>query len=192
MNRWEGIFKYDESVPSCVIRDYDVIIINQFGAESIRSRKGSHAGRMSKRGYWEASYNSFLYKMHRIVWEIHNGEIPKHMYIDHIDGDKGNNKIDNLRLVDSKLNSRNSIRKRSSTGFKGVYLYKVNGVVVAYRAGYDDLDKKKHLKYFYFRDFNNDEELTFFVACEWRIHQLQLLNLAGAGYTDRHIYGETK
>jgi hypothetical protein len=36
---------------------------------------------------------------HRIVWEQHNGPIPKGMHIHHIDGVKTNNNIDNLSLV---------------------------------------------------------------------------------------------
>ena len=38
--------------------------------------------------------------------------------------------------------------------------------------------------------FNADklgEELAFFMACEYREHQMMLLNLQGAGYTDHHL-----
>lgn len=188
---WDGIFKYDEESPSCLVRDYDIPAVNQHGGNKTRKTKGLSTGRLSRRGYWEVSYKDFLYKAHRIVYEIHHGEIPEGSFIDHIDGNKSNNKIENLRLADSKINSRNSSRSSSNkTGFQGVYLIKEMGKVVGYRAGYTDLSKKGILKYFYFRQFNNDEELTFFLACEWRIQQLQLLNLQGAGYTDRHIYGE--
>lgn len=36
---------------------------------------------------------------HRLVWETFNGDIPNGFEIDHIDNDKTNNRLDNLRLV---------------------------------------------------------------------------------------------
>ena len=38
-------------------------------------------------------------RLHREVWEYHNGEIPKGYHIHHKDGDRSNNSIDNLALV---------------------------------------------------------------------------------------------
>jgi hypothetical protein len=45
------------------------------------------------------------------------------MQIDHIDGDKSNNKIDNLRLVTKSQNMQNQHRshRQSKTGVKGVW-----------------------------------------------------------------------
>lgn len=37
--------------------------------------------------------------VHRIVWETHRGPIPEGMEIDHINGDKADNRISNLRVV---------------------------------------------------------------------------------------------
>lgn len=49
--------------------------------------------------------------VHRIVWMLHHGVIPEGKVIDHIDRDKMNNTIENLRLVDYSDNYRNSERK---------------------------------------------------------------------------------
>ena len=38
-------------------------------------------------------------RLHRAVWEFHYGEIPTGFHIHHIDGDKSNNRIENLSLV---------------------------------------------------------------------------------------------
>ena len=38
-------------------------------------------------------------RLHNVVWITHNGEVPEGYELDHIDGDKTNNSIANLRLV---------------------------------------------------------------------------------------------
>ena len=40
-------------------------------------------------------------RLHKYVWEFYNGEIPKGYDIHHIDGDKSNNAISNLQLIES-------------------------------------------------------------------------------------------
>lgn len=40
-------------------------------------------------------------RLHRAVWEYHNGEIPKGYHIHHIDGNRSNNSIENLTLMKS-------------------------------------------------------------------------------------------
>lgn len=35
-------------------------------------------------------------RLHRVVWEYHNGPIPKGYHIHHIDGDRSNNQLENL------------------------------------------------------------------------------------------------
>ena len=69
--KWCGVFVYDESVPSCLVRDYNVSNYNQHGGLTVRPTKGKPTGRLSRRGYWEVGYQEFLYKVHRIIWEIH-------------------------------------------------------------------------------------------------------------------------
>ncbi len=40
-------------------------------------------------------------RLHRLVWESVNGEIPKGYHVHHIDGNKANNDISNLELVEA-------------------------------------------------------------------------------------------
>lgn len=72
--------------------------------------------------------NSYIYLMihgkkytaHQLAWLYMHGEFPTHM-IDHIDGDRTNNAILNLRQSTGSQNSANSqISKSSTSGIKGV------------------------------------------------------------------------
>ena len=45
--------------------------------------------------------------LHRAVWEYHNGKIPKEKMIDHINRNRNDNRIENLRLVTAKENRVN-------------------------------------------------------------------------------------
>jgi len=61
---------------------------------------------------------------HRIAWVISQGSLPIH-YIDHIDGNPENNKIENLRDVTHKINHRNrKMRPDNTSGYTGVTLDK--------------------------------------------------------------------
>ena len=51
--------------------------------------------------YWKCGFyfQRFGKRLHRAVWEFHNGEIPSGFAVHHIDGDRANNQIDNLALM---------------------------------------------------------------------------------------------
>lgn len=64
----------------------------------------------------------------RIVWEMHNGPIPKGMAIDHINRVTWDNRLENLRLATMAQNGANrACNKNSSTGLKGVSQDKRDG-----------------------------------------------------------------
>lgn len=79
-------------------------------------------------GYWSVKYKRKPYHLHRVVWELHHGPIPKGMVVDHIDCDKKNNSITNLRLASSSDNSCNRrLSSRNTTGVKGLSVDTVRG-----------------------------------------------------------------
>ena len=62
-----------------------------------------HFRRDKHTGYY---LNSAIHKrLHAYVWEYYNGNIPDGYQIHHIDHDKGNNDIENLKLVSAKEHS---------------------------------------------------------------------------------------
>jgi len=65
--------------------------------------------------------NSFL--NHRIIFFMSHGFIPQE--IDHIDGNKANNRLDNLREATRSQNMHNKSMPRNNTsGIKGVHFHK--------------------------------------------------------------------
>lgn len=71
-------------------------------------------------GYLKGSFYKKDYSAHRVAWFLFYGFWPS-LHIDHIDGNRKNNKISNLRQVTVSLNNKNlSISKRNKTGCVGV------------------------------------------------------------------------
>lgn len=59
-------------------------------------------------GYSQLSNGKLV---HRLVWEVWNGEIPKGMEIDHINCVRDDNRLENLRICTHKENCNNPISK---------------------------------------------------------------------------------
>ena len=73
-------------------------------------------------GYVRVGINGKKYYAHRIVFLYHKGYLPK--TIDHINGDKVDNRIENLRAVTASQNQHNrKINSNSTSGYKGVSYY---------------------------------------------------------------------
>ncbi len=82
---------------------------------------GKEAGAVAKVGYRLISIGKFREYAHRIVWIMHNGAIPYQYEIDHVNGDKLDNRIENLRLATRGQNSMNKVAQINNTsGCKGV------------------------------------------------------------------------
>jgi len=66
-------------------------------------------------GYLCIFHNGKRFRCHRIVWLLHKGEWPKHQ-IDHINRNKLDNRIENLRDVPRRINSANKSNNASMVG----------------------------------------------------------------------------
>ena len=67
---------------------------------------GLEAGSITKKGYRRISFCRKDVMAHRLAWFLHYGEWPINQ-IDHINGDRDDNRIVNLRIVSSKQNNQN-------------------------------------------------------------------------------------
>lgn len=84
-------------------------------------RKGCLAGYMHHSGYVFIAINRKRYAAHRLAWLYTYGSLPAND-LDHINGVKTDNRIENLRDVPRAVNSQNrrSAHKTNSTGYLGV------------------------------------------------------------------------
>jgi hypothetical protein len=78
------------------------------GIQLLRDNKV--AGGLHKSGYRQIKVNNVSYPAHRLIWVYHNGNISVDLEIDHIDGNKDNNAISNLKLVTKQKNCFNRSR----------------------------------------------------------------------------------
>jgi hypothetical protein len=81
--------------------------------------KGVQAGTIRGRGYFSIRVLGRCYYAHRLAWLFIYGNFPKE--VDHVNGNRLDNRITNLRVATRSQNSANQIlRGMNSSGFKGV------------------------------------------------------------------------
>jgi hypothetical protein len=85
-----------------------------------RNKLHEEAGWVKANGYRYVSILSKSQLVHRMIYFMFYNTLPK--YVDHIDGNPLNNKIENLRAATNAQNNWNTgIRKTNTSGVKGVY-----------------------------------------------------------------------
>lgn len=94
------------------------------------------------KNYRALRINGTLYYAHRIAWLHHHGEWPKGL-IDHIDGDRTNNAISNLRLATSAQNAARRTTTRILSPSRGVFPHGAGYVARLHHGG-----KRHYLGYF--------------------------------------------
>ena len=95
-------------------------IYNEDGTFTRTDRKNS-TGSLDKDGYLIIKIKGKQYKAHRLVFAYFNDRFPT-KEIDHINRNRTDNRIENLREVDRTENVRNTTKKiNPDTGVYGVY-----------------------------------------------------------------------
>ncbi|HFK7186555.1 TPA: HNH endonuclease signature motif containing protein [Serratia odorifera] len=110
-----------------------------------RMPKGKPAGTSAGSEYDRIMIKGKIFLSHRVAWFYMTGTDPDRL-IDHINGNKRDNRFCNLRLADYSQNMMNSkISSINSSGCKGVSWKKSEG---KWRAEGKINGKRKHLGYF--------------------------------------------
>lgn len=107
-------------------------------------------------GYEKLFVRRKLYLAHRLAWLWYYGKFPSNE-IDHIDGNRRNNRISNLRDVSRSVNNQNrkKANKRNQSGLLGVAYHKPTGLFRAIIGlnrkytllGYYDTPEEAHAVY---------------------------------------------
>ena len=119
--------------------------------------------------YLRIGVNNKSFALHRMIFLYHHGYLPK--VTDHIDGNRMNNRIENLRDCTQSENCLNSKHRKTSTSpYKNVYLQKYSKKNAKYNPAWKENwivsitvnKKRKYIGYF------EDVELADLVATEAR------------------------
>lgn len=129
-------------------------------------RIGDVAGCLKKNGYVHVMADGVQVYAHRVVWCMFNGAIPDGMDIDHLNGLRSDNRIENLRVVSRQENQLNKKKLKSNTsGVTGVSYSKRDKLWIVQFVG-------KHVGSF----------KSFIEACEARI----VAEVSSGLCTERH------
>ena len=145
---------------------------NRWGSAFNKKYAGKVCGLSKKDDYTRIQFNvndkPYSVAAHRLAWFVNTGEVPSRV-VDHINGDKSDNRIQNLRCVTFSLNSRNSFKsKANKSGVTGVHWLEAKG----YWRAVARIEGVSH-EVGYFREFD---------AAKEAVEKFRSLN----GFTDRH------
>lgn len=105
-----------------------LLVFDPLTGEFRRPGAAKPAGSIAKIGYRYISINRKKYLAHRLGWLWVHGVWPT-AQIDHIDGNRSNNAISNLREANQAQNTRNGkLRSSNSSGYKGAHYHRGMGL----------------------------------------------------------------
>ena len=114
--KWKPVFGYEDH--------YE--ISNLGNARRISANNGTYVGKQLKQ-YENKGYKRHCYcvnnqpkyhSVHRSVWQSFNGEIPPHLQINHKNGIKDDNRLENLELMTPSENTKHAYQVLGIPGKK--------------------------------------------------------------------------
>jgi hypothetical protein len=131
MDKYQNIIKNIsvEKLKQYFIYDANTGLFTRIKKTNNKVKLGEIAGKNTKQKYIEIKIEYIKFQAHRLAWLYMTGKMPN-KFIDHIDGNKHNNRFNNLREVTASQNSQNkrTAKKTNSTKFLGVGFCKKNKI----------------------------------------------------------------
>ena len=137
------LFDYNKCTGQLIRKPIDLEVYDM-KTNQVNSWNAKNAGKVvgaltKKDGYLRCGVLGETWLVHRLVWIYHNGYLDENL--DHINGIRSDNRIENLRKAKYRENSFNrGAQKNNTVGYKGVSIHKQTG---KYRAKIW-ADKKQH------------------------------------------------
>ena len=81
-----------------------------------RIKIGDALGSLHHTGYLVGRVDGVLFRVHRLIWIWHHGEIPEGLVVDHQNGLKTDNRIENLK----PMSNRENVHRDKRPGMKNI------------------------------------------------------------------------
>jgi hypothetical protein len=104
----------------------DVALVDAEHAHLVQGLSWGKSNDYAVHGTYYNKIRSLLY-MHRVIWEAINGPIPEGLEIDHRNGNRVDNRLNNLKVVTRRINAHNRKERRegiTTSSFVGVTWHK--------------------------------------------------------------------
>lgn len=143
----------------------DTGVVTNRVSRGTRAKAGERAGCVCPlHGYRKLRVGGQGFQEHRVIWLLHTGKEPE-CEIDHINGDRTDNRWVNLRLADKSQNQHNKgLSKANTSGVKGLSV-----VGSQWRAGIRNRGEV-HYKYFPLTEEGKTQAEAWLVENRARLH----------------------
>ena len=184
---FNSAFYYDETSPSCLrwkVFNRAIKLENKrYPGDAAGFKKQVAGGEFM---YYRVKLKGVNYAVHRIVWELNFGTIPKGYVINHKDCNTFNNRLDNLEICTQRENMRRrkdhtgvGFSKANSSGKTGVSLdikvdSKTGKITEYFKAFWTDVDGRIKSKCFNIEKLGRD--IAFTMASNYRDENFKFLD----------------
>ena len=129
-----------KEITSLMVHEWRKLIICNFetgnaiwiNPQSRRVKRFSIAGGVNRYGYVSLRILGEPFLLHRVLWAMRHGYLSGSNQIDHVNCERSDNRMCNLRIASNSENMMNTkLRSTNTSGFKGVWFDKQQSLWIA-------------------------------------------------------------